>query len=156
MATKNGLIKKTDLMEYSSIRKNGLTAVNLRENDELIDVKLTDGTKEIILVTRNGMSITFEEKNVRPLSRSTQGVKALRFKQNDYMLGMEVCDGKKYLLVVTERGYGKRVDLDEYRCQGRGGTGVLTYKPNSKTGVLAGMRLVNEEDEFMLISSDNL
>jgi DNA gyrase subunit A len=155
MATKHGLIKKTSLMDYANIRKNGLIAVNLRDNDELIDVKLTDGNQEIILVTQQGMSITFEEKNVRPLGRGAQGVKALRFKEDDHLISMEVCDGKKYVLVVTEGGYGKRVKLEEYRIQGRGGKGILTYKPTDKTGKLVGMQLVDDEDEVMLISADN-
>lgn len=155
MATKQGRIKKTRLMEYANIRKNGLIAVSLREDDELIDVKLTDGTKEIILATKNGMAITFEEKNIRPLSRGSQGVKGLTFKEDDYLISMEVCDDKKYVLIVTEGGFGKRVNLDEYRVQGRGGKGVITYKPNEKTGRLAGMKLVNDDDEVMIISSDN-
>jgi DNA gyrase subunit A len=155
MATKYGLIKKTDLMEYASIRKSGLNAIHLRDGDELIDVKLTNGTKEILLVTQNGMSITFEEKNVRPVGRGAQGVKSLTFKPDDYMISMEVLDGKDYVLVITQGGYGKRVKLQEYRVQGRGGKGVLTYKPTEKTGKLAGIKLVNDEDEVMLISSDN-
>jgi DNA gyrase subunit A len=155
MATKHGLIKKTSLMDYANIRKNGLIAVSLRDNDELIDVKLTDGNQEIILVTQHGMSITFQEKNVRPLGRGAQGVKALKFKEDDHLISMEVCDGKKYVLVVTQGGYGKRVRLEEYRIQGRGGKGILTYKPTEKTGNLAGMQLVNDDDEVMLISSDN-
>jgi DNA gyrase subunit A len=155
MATKHGIIKKTNLMDFSNIRRNGLTAVNLRDGDELIDVKLTDGTKEILLVTVNGMSIMFQEKNVRPMGRNSMGVKALRFKTDDFLVTMEVCDEKKFVLIITEGGYGKRVKLEEYRLQGRGGTGIITYKPTSKTGKVSGMRLVNEDDEVMLISADN-
>lgn len=155
MATKMGFIKKTDIMGYANIRKNGLIAVNLREQDELIDVKLTDGDKEILLVTKKGMSITFLEKDVRPIGRAAQGVKALTFKKEDTLVSMEVCGEKEYVLIITEGGYGKRVLVDEYRVQGRGGKGVLTYKPTSKTGNLVGMKLVNDDDEVMLISSDN-
>lgn len=155
MATKHGIIKKTKLTDFSNIRKSGITAVNLREDDELIDVKLTDGNKEILLVTVKGMSIMFREKNVRPMGRASMGVKALRFKSDDYLITMEVCDEKKFVLIITEGGYGKRVKLEEYRVQGRGGTGIITYKPNAKTGRVTGMRLVNEDDEVMLISADN-
>lgn len=154
MATRNGLVKKTDLMEYDSIRKGGLLGVTLRENDELIDVKLTDGNQDIMLVTRNGMSIRFNETDARPIGRVSQGVKGIELDDEDYVIGMEVCIDNVDLLVVTENGFGKRTELDEYRDQTRGGKGVLTYKVTEKTGQIAGMKLVNEHDEIMLISSD--
>ena len=154
MATRNGLVKKTDLMEYDSIRKGGLLGVTLRENDELIDVKLTDGHQDIMLVTRNGMSIRFNETDARPIGRVSQGVKGIELDDEDYVIGMEVCMENVDLLVVTENGFGKRTELEEYRDQTRGGKGVLTYKVTEKTGQIAGMKLVSEMDEIILISSD--
>jgi DNA gyrase subunit A len=154
MATRNGLVKKTDLMEYDSIRRGGLLGVTLRENDELIDVKLTDGNQDIMLVTRNGMSIRFSETDARPIGRVSQGVKGIELDDEDYVIGMEVCIENVDLLVVTENGFGKRTELEEYRDQTRGGKGVLTYKVTEKTGKIAGMKLVSVQDEIMLISSD--
>jgi DNA gyrase subunit A len=154
MATRNGLVKKTDIMEYDSIRRGGLLGVTLRENDELIDVKLTDGNQDIMLVTRNGMSIRFNETDARPIGRVSQGVKGIELDDEDYVIGMEVCIENVDLLVVTENGFGKRTELEEYRDQTRGGKGVLTYKVTEKTGKIAGMKLVSVQDEIMLISSD--
>ena len=154
MATKNGLVKKTDLMEYDSIRKGGLAAVSLRENDELIDVKLTDGNQDIILSTVNGMAIRFKETDARPIGRVSQGVKGMELDEGDFIIGMEVCTDNTTLLVVTENGFGKRTELDEYKVQTRGGKGVLTYRITEKTGKSIGMLLVSEDDDIMLISSD--
>lgn len=154
MATKNGHVKKTDLMEYDNIRKGGLAAVTLRENDELIDVRLTDGTKDIILVTREGMSIRFKEDDVRPLGRVSQGVRGISLEEGDYVIGMGASIPDATLLVVTENGFGKRTELDEYKVQARAGKGILTYRVTEKTGMVAGVKLVNETDEIMLISSD--
>lgn len=154
MATKNGLIKKTDLMQYDNIRRGGLIAVSLRENDELIGVRLTDGTKDIILVTRNGLSIRFNETDVRPSGRVSQGVRGIRLEEGDSVIGMGSATENTTLLVVTENGFGKRTELDEYKIQSRGGKGILTYKVTDKTGKVAGMKIVNESDDVMLISSD--
>lgn len=154
MATKNGHVKKTDLMEYDNIRKGGLAAVTLRENDELIEVRLTDGTKDIILVTRKGMSIRFREDDVRPLGRVSQGVRGINLEEGDYVVGMGASIPDATLLVVTENGFGKRTELDEYKVQSRAGKGILTYKVTEKTGMVAGVKLVNETNEIMLISSD--
>ncbi len=154
LATKNGVVKKTDLMEYDHIRKGGLTAVSLRENDELIDVRLTDGTKDILLVTRNGMSIRFNEEDVRPLGRVSQGVRGIKLDDDDVVIGMGAFIEDTSLLVVTERGFGKRTELEEYKVQTRGGKGILTYRVTEKTGKIAGMKLVNEKDDIMMISSD--
>lgn len=154
MATKNGIVKKTDLMEYDSIRKGGLAAVVLRDNDELIDVKLTDGNQDMMLVTRMGMSIRFNEKDVRPIGRVSMGVKGMELEEDDCVIGMEVCCENPHILVVTENGFGKRTEIDEYKVQTRGGKGILTYKVTSKTGYVAGMKLVNDNDDIMLISSD--
>ncbi|KNY29726.1 DNA gyrase subunit A [Pseudobacteroides cellulosolvens] len=154
MATKNGLVKKTDLMEYDSIRKGGLAAVALKDNDELIDVKLTDGNQDIMLATVKGMSIRFNENDVRSVGRVSQGVKGIDLEEDDYVIGMEVCSENLCLLVVTENGFGKRSELDEYKVQSRAGKGILTYRVTSKTGNLAGVKLVDENDDIMLISSD--
>jgi DNA gyrase subunit A len=154
MATRNGHVKKTDLMEYDSIRRGGLAAVTLRENDELIDVRLTDGEKDIILVTRNGMSIRFKESDVRPLGRVSQGVRGISLDEGDYVVGMGTAMPDATLLVVTENGFGKRTELDEYKTQTRAGKGILTYRVTDRTGQVAGIKLVHETDEIMLISSD--
>jgi DNA gyrase subunit A len=154
MATRNGLVKKTDLMEYDNIRKGGLAAVTLRENDELIDVKLTDGNQDIMLSTVNGMAIRFNETDARPIGRVSQGVKGIELEEGDHVIGMEVCTDNTTLLVVTENGFGKRTDLDEYKVQTRGGKGILTYRITEKTGKSIGMMLVSEDDDIMLISSD--
>jgi len=154
MATRNGLVKKTDLMEYDNIRKGGLAAVTLRENDELIDVKLTDGNQDIMLSTVNGMAIRFKETDARPIGRVSQGVKGIELEEGDYVIGMDVVTDNTTLLVVTENGFGKRTELDEYKVQTRGGKGVLTYRITEKTGKAIGMMLVSEEDDIILISSD--
>lgn len=154
MATKYGHVKKTDLMQYENIRRGGLAAVTLRENDELIDVRLTDGEKDVILVTRNGMSIRFKEEDVRPLGRVSQGVIGIKLDEDDYVIGMATSRPDATLLVVTENGFGKRTELDEYKTQIRAGKGILTYRVTEKTGAVVGVKLVNETDDIMLISSD--
>ena len=154
LATKKGIVKKTDLMNYDNIRKGGLIAVTLRENDELIDVQLTDGTKDILLVTRNGLSIRFNEKDARPLGRVSQGVRGIKLEDNDEVIGMSAYIENTSLLVVTENGFGKRTELDEYKVQFRGGKGILTYRVTERTGKLVGMKLVCDDDDVMLISSD--
>jgi len=154
MATKHGLIKKTGLMEYDNIRKSGITGVTLRDNDELIDVKMTDGGQDIMLVTRNGMSIRFNEQDVRPVGRAAQGVIGIKLDDDDFVIGMEVCAKGSYLLVVTENGFGKRTELEEYKVQARGGKGILTYRVTEKTGKIVGMKLVDDNDDIMLISHD--
>jgi len=154
MATKNGIVKKTSLSEYDNIRKGGLMAVALRENDELIDVRLSDGEKDIILVTREGMSIRFKESDVRPMGRVSQGVKGITLEEGDHVVGMATSREDSTLLVVTENGFGKRTELEEYKTQTRGGKGILTYRVTEKTGKVIGVKLVYESDEIMLISSD--
>ena len=154
MATKDGHVKKTELMQYNNIRRGGLAAVTLRENDELIDVRLTDGEKDVILVTRNGMSIRFKESDVRPLGRVSQGVIGINLVESDYVVGMATSRMDATLLVVTENGFGKRTELDEYKTQTRAGKGILTYRVTEKTGAVIGVKLVNETDEIMLISND--
>jgi DNA gyrase subunit A len=154
LATKKGIVKKTDLMDYDNIRKGGLIAVSLRENDELIDVQLTDGKKDILLVTRNGLSIRFNEQDARPLGRVSQGVRGIKLEDDDEVIGMSAYIENTSLLVVTENGFGKRTELDEYKVQFRGGKGILTYRVTERTGKLVGMKLVCDDDDVMLISSD--
>ena len=156
MATRNGLIKKTALQEYNSTRKTGLLAITLKDDDELIDVRLTDGEDNVVLVTSKGMCITFDEKDVRPVGRSAQGVLGIRLDEDDFVIGMEsiLADNKKAtLLAITENGFGKRTELDEYRVQNRGGKGVITYKITPKTGNIVGIRVTNEDDDAMQITN---
>ena len=154
MATKNGLIKKTALNEYSSNKKTGLLAITLKEDDELIDVRLTDGEDNVVLVTSKGMCITFDEKDVRPVGRSAQGVLGIRLDKDDFVIGMESIIGGKNatLLAITEHGFGKRTELEEYRVQNRGGKGVITYKITPKTGNIVGIRIANGDEDVMMIT----
>ena len=154
MATKQGLIKKTALSEYNSARKTGLQGITLKEGDELIAVRLTDGQDNIVLVSRNGMCIIFDEKDVRPIGRVSQGVIGIRLDEDDELIGMEsvIAGGKATLLAITENGFGKRTELDEYRVQIRGGKGVITYKITQKTGKLVGVRIADDNDDVMLIT----
>ena len=154
MATKNGLIKKTALKEYDSNRKTGLLGITLKEDDRLIDVRLTDGEDNVVLVTKKGQCITFGEKDVRPIGRVSQGVIGIRLDDGDEVIGMEpiVAGGKATLLAITENGFGKRTYLDEYRVQTRGGKGVITYKITPKTGDIVGIRVVNGDEDVMLIT----
>ncbi len=155
MATKNGLIKKTALKEYDSTRKTGLQGITLKEEDELIGVRLTDGEDNVVLVTRKGMCITFDEKDVRPIGRVSQGVIGIRLDEDDEVIGMEsvIAGGKATLLAITENGFGKRTELDEYRVQNRGGKGVITYKITPKTGELIGVRIAVEGEDVMLVTN---
>lgn len=153
-ATKNGVIKKTSLLEYNTARKSGLQAINLKEEDELIGVRLTDGEDNVVLVTKEGMSITFDEKDVRPVGRVSQGVIGIKLDENDMVIGMEsIIQGQQAtLLAITENGFGKRTELEEYRVQVRGGKGILTYKVTPKTGTIVGIRIVQENEDIMLIT----
>ena len=154
MATKNGLIKKTALTEYNSSRTTGLQGITLKDDDELITVRLTDGEDNVVLVTREGMCITFDEKDVRPIGRVAQGVIGIRLSDEDEVIGMEsvIAGGKATLLAITENGFGKRTELDEYRVQLRGGKGVVTYKITPKTGKLVGVRIATDDEDVMLIT----
>ncbi len=155
-ATKLGIIKKTELSQFDTSRKAGLIAINLREDDELISVKLTDGQQEVIMVTREGMSIRFHENDVRDMGRSAMGVKGMNLSNEDYIVAMELVSEGSYLLVVSEYGFGKRTDLDEYRIQSRGGKGIITYNTKDKTGMIAGAKVVSDENDVMLISTDGV
>lgn len=154
MGTKNGLIKKTKLEEYDTARKTGLLAITLKDEDELIGVRLTDGEDNVVLVTKKGLSITFEEKDVRPVGRTAQGVIGMRLDQDDEIIGMESIIGNKNatLLAITENGFGKRTELDEYRVQNRGGRGVITYKVTPKTGNVVGIRIATGTEDVMLVT----
>ena len=156
MATKNGLIKKTPLKEYDSSRKTGLLAINLKDEDELIGVRLTDGEDNVVLVTSRGLCITFDEKDVRPVGRGAQGVLGIRLNEDDAVIGMDAIlanNKQATLLAITENGFGKRTELDEYRVQNRGGRGVITYKITPKTGNIVGIRIADDEDDVMLITN---
>ena len=154
MGTKNGLIKKTALTEYNSSKKTGLQGITLKDDDELIAVRLTDGEDNVVLVTKNGLCITFDEKDVRPIGRTSQGVIGIRIDKDDEVIGMEsiIRGGKATLLAITENGFGKRTELDEYRVQLRGGKGVVTYKITQKTGKIVGVRIANDDEDVMLIT----
>lgn len=157
MATRNGIIKKTKLMEYNTARKTGLQAITLKEDDELIDVRLTDGERNVVMVTHEGMSITFAESDVKPVGRVSQGVIGIRLDPDDYVVGMEpIYDEKAYLLTITENGFGKRTELSEYRVQTRAGKGVITYKITPKTGKVVGIKVVKDEDDVMLITDKGI
>ena len=154
MATRKGLIKKTALKEFDSTRKTGLLSITLKDDDELIDVRLTDGEDNVVLVTSKGLSITFDEKDVRPVGRSAQGVIGIRLDDKDFVIGMESIVGNKdaTLLSITEHGFGKRTELSEYRVQNRGGRGVITYKVTPKTGDIVGIRIAKGNEDVMLIT----
>ena len=155
MATRNGLIKKTPFKEYETNRRTGLIGITLKEGDELIDVRLTDGEDNVVLVTKKGLSITFDEKDVRPVGRSAQGVIGIKLDDGDCVIGMEpIIAGSKdaTLLAITENGFGKRTELDEYRVQNRGGRGVITYKITPKTGDIVGIKIVGGVEDVMLIT----
>lgn len=154
MATKYGTIKKTALKDYDSSRKTGLLGITLKDNDELINVRLTDGEDNVVLVTKKGICITFDEKDVRPIGRVSQGVIGIRLDDKDEIIGMEpiITGSNATLLAITENGFGKRTELDEYRVQNRGGRGVITYKITPKTGDIVGIKIVNGDEDVMLIT----
>lgn len=153
MATRKGLIKKTSLMEYSNIRKTGIQGIALKDEDELIDVRLTDGTNDVVLVTNMGMSIRFNENDVRSVGRVSMGVKGINLHKDDLVVAMEpITSEKDYILAITENGFGKRTESEEYRSQIRGGKGILTYKTTEKTGHIIGVKIVNDNDDIMIIT----
>ncbi|MEE1224674.1 MAG: DNA gyrase subunit A [Clostridia bacterium] len=154
--TRNGLIKKTDLMDYSRIRQNGLRAIELVEGDELISVRLTDGEQEIVIATHDGLAIRFNEKDVRSMGRTTRGVRGIRLHDGDFVVSATVPGEGETLLMVTENGYGKKTEVEEYRAQSRGGKGIFTYRITDKTGKLVGMTSVNDSEDVMLITSEGV
>lgn len=155
-ATKNGTVKKTLLSEYASSRRTGLIAITLKDDDELIGVRLVDQNEEIILGTHNGMSIRFSVNNVSSTGRTSQGVKGINLRSDDKVVSMDIIQEGYDVLVVTEKGFGKRIDEKEFRCQARGGKGVIIQKITDKTGPLAGLRVVGENDEIMLCTSSGI
>ncbi len=156
MATKYGMVKKTLLSEYSNVRKNGLAAIVLREGDELIEVKATGESEDVILVSKKGMSILFSEDDVRQTGRATMGVRGMDLDEDDEIVGMQLTHQGEALLTVTEFGMGKRTMLTEFRKQNRGGKGLICHKLSDKTGVLIGAKLVNDEREVMLITNEGI
>jgi len=152
-ATRHGVVKKTPLEDYVNIRKGGLIAVNLREDDSLIDVKLTDGQQEIIMGTAQGMSIRFEESDVRSMGRSATGVKGITLDEGDEVIGMDVVDPELDILIVTTRGYGKRTPAGDYRVQTRGGKGIKTINITEKNGPVVALKVVKSEEDLMIITA---
>jgi DNA gyrase subunit A len=152
-ATRKGVVKRTALSAYSNIRTVGLNAINIREGDELIEVKVTTGDSQILLGTRNGMAIRFKEQDARPIGRATSGVRGISLSKKDVVVGMVVVDrDDATLLVVTEGGMGKRTAVDAYRLQQRGGKGVINIKTSTKTGKVVAIKSVSDEDELMFIT----
>lgn len=156
LATKNGIVKKTLIEEYKNINKSGLKAINLKDGDELIGVRMTNGNEDIVLVTKNAMSIRFNENDVRAMGRTATGVKGITLSRDDIVVSMDLDTEGKYLLVVSQNGYGKRTNIKEYRKQMRAGKGIKTYNISQKTGNIIGANLVNEDDEIMMINSDGV
>ena len=154
--TKMGTIKKTDLMDYSKIRAGGLRAIELAEGDALITVALTDDESRILIGTKDAMAICFKGSDVRPMGRTAHGVRGIRLSDGDYVIGACITKEDSKLLVVTENGYGKKTELSEYKVQNRGGRGVYTYKITQKTGNVAGLAAVTEEDDVMMITSEGV
>ena len=156
MVTKKGIVKKTSVMEYSNVRKNGLAAINLREDDELIEVKTTDKDTEIFLVTKHGMCIRFKETDVRSTGRNSMGVIGMNLSDSDEIVGMQLDHQGDSLLIVSENGMGKRTYLDEFTVQKRGGKGVKCYKITEKTGDVVGVKAVNDDHEIMMITTEGI
>ena len=154
--TKQGIAKRCPLSAFANIRTNGLIAINLREDDDVISVRLTDGTKDIVVGTTKGMMIRFHEEGVRSMGRSATGVKAITLSEDDYVVGMEVIEEDRDILVVTEFGYGKRTSQEEYRIQSRGGKGLKTLNVTEKNGKMISMKVVNDEEDLMLITESGV
>ncbi len=156
MATKKGLVKKTSMKEYANVRKTGLAAITLREDDELIEVKYTNSDAEILLVTKYGQCIRFNEKDVRPTGRTSMGVRGMNLTDRDEIIGMQLNIQGEELLIVSEKGMGKRTYMSEFTCQNRGGKGVKCYKITEKTGNVMGVKAVHENDEIMIINTEGI
>lgn len=156
MVTKKGIVKKTSLMEFSNVRKNGLAAISLKDDDELIEVKVTDKDSEIFLVTKQGMCIRFKETDVRHTGRSSMGVIGMNLADRDEVIGMQLQSQGDSLLFVSENGMGKRTFLNEFSVQKRGGKGLKCYKITEKTGDVIGVKAVENEHEIMLITTEGI
>lgn len=156
MLTKKGMIKKTNLKAFENIRKNGLIAISLKDEDELIEVKTTDGKKDLLMVSKKGMCVRIHEKDIRPTSRNSMGVIGMRIAKDDELIGMQLCIQGKYLLTVSEFGIGKRTKLEEFKIQARGGKGIICYKVSEKTGNLVGAKLINDNREIFIITNKGI
>ena len=156
MATKKGLVKKTPIEEYSNVRKTGLAAITLREDDELIEVKITNDEFDVFMITKQGMCIRFNEKDVRATGRTSMGVRGMNLEDNDEVVAMQLDIQGNEMLIVSEKGMGKRTDLTEFTAQNRGGKGVKCYKITEKTGNVVGAKAVTEDDEIMIINTDGI
>ena len=149
-------MKKTKITDYSHVRKTGLAAITLREDDELIEVKFTDNEKDVLLVTKYGQCIRFDEKDVRATGRTSMGVRGINLIDGDDVVAMQLNSQGEYLLIASERGLGKRTNMNEFTAQNRGGKGVKCYKITEKTGEVVGAKAVNEDDEIMIINTDGI
>ena len=151
-ATKQGIVKKTPLGDFSNIRKVGLIAVVLRDNDELVGVRMTDGKRQIVMGTKTGMSIRFAEEEVRAMGRASTGVKGITLSEGDEVIDMDIVEESDDVLIVTSKGYGKRTPLSEYRIQSRGGKGIKTLHLTPKNGHVVGLKVVREDQDLMIIT----
>ena len=156
MATEKGLVKKTPITDYANVRKTGLAAITLREDDRLIEVKITDNEEDIVLVTKYGQCIRFNEKDVRATGRTSMGVRGMNLSDRDEVIAMQMSTQGSDLLIVSEKGMGKRTSLEEFTTQNRGGKGVKCYKITEKTGNVVGMKAVNEDNEVMIINTEGI
>ena len=152
-ATKNGIAKRTELEEYRNIRRSGLIAYGLDDDDELIGVRLTSGQEDILLVTRFGQSIRFKEADVRPMGRTARGVKAMTMAPGDVVVSFDIASAGSHLLCITNRGYGKRTPVKQFRLQNRGGMGIRAMNLTPRVGQIVGVRMVTETDEVMIITT---
>ena len=156
MATKKGLVKKTPILDYANVRKTGLAAITLREDDELIEVKITDNERDVVLVTQYGQCIRFHESDVRSTGRTSMGVRGMNLSDRDEVVAMQLDVQGEELLIVSEKGMGKRTLMEEFTAQNRGGKGVKCYKITEKTGNVVGAKAVNPDDEIMIINTDGI
>lgn len=156
MVTKKGLIKRTRLDAYRNVRKNGLNAITLNEEDELASIRLTDGSSDLLIATRKGMSIRMNEQQARPLSRTARGVRAIKLRDGDEVVSMARLRENATVMTVTTKGQGRRTSLEEYRLQSRGGYGKINYRISEGKGEVAGVRVVDETDDLILISDDGV
>lgn len=156
MATKNGIIKKTSLSEFTRIQNNGKIAIRLNEGDELIGVELTSGEDEVLLAASNGKCIRFSEKSVRPMGRVTTGVKSMKLDKDAYVVDMAIVKDDVQFITITEKGYGKRTSPENYRLQSRGGKGISSGRFNEKTGKLVALKVIKEDEDLMLIADNGI
>ncbi|MGN9107318.1 DNA gyrase subunit A [Oliverpabstia intestinalis] len=156
MATKSGIVKKTPIQDYANVRKTGLAAISLKDDDELIEVKFTDNKKDIILATKYGQCIRFKDTDVRSTGRVSMGVRGINLSDGDEIIGMQLCSQGDYLLIVSEKGMGKRTSMSEFSVQNRGGKGVKCYKITEKTGNVVGVKAVNDDNEVMMITTEGI